>query len=327
MAALSSKSTADNVLSHFGNPDLTGRTILITGSQGLGLEAARALSSRNATIVLASRSLDSCQTGVAHIVAANVDISPGAPLPVAMRLDLADTRSIAQFVTEFKAQFSSLHVLICNAGVLATPQEETVDGFDLQMGINHFGHFYLTQLLLPLLRSTSQQSTEKPRVIVVSSAAHTRGNIVLDDLNYRTRQYNPGHVYGSTKLCNILFTRELARCEPSLTCVCLHPGVIMTELFRHMGARGSVMKVLGKPFIKTVPQGAATHVYAVLAPELEALSGCYLVNCAVSKPRHKQALDDKLAGDLWSQTEAELSSALKKRLSSAGEKPESQEEK
>ncbi len=182
-------------------PDLAGTTVLVTGANsGLGLAAARALGAAGARIVLGVR-----DQAKGESVAADV-----SPIAEVRRLDLADLSSVREFASAWRGD---LHILINNAGVMAVPERRTADGFEMQIGTNHLGHFALANLLLPHIRD---------RVVTLSSFGHWVGSIRLDDLNWERRRYHRWGAYGQSKLANLLFTLELDRRlrHAELACAC-----------------------------------------------------------------------------------------------------------
>eukprot|EP01025_Chloroclados_australasicus_P020470 TRINITY_DN21573_c0_g1_i1.p1 TRINITY_DN21573_c0_g1~~TRINITY_DN21573_c0_g1_i1.p1 ORF type:complete len:262 (-),score=14.45 TRINITY_DN21573_c0_g1_i1:170-955(-) len=224
------------------------------------------------------------------------------------QLDLTKLNSINNFSQEILKVGDPLHYLILNAGIMASPQSYTQAGFELQIGTNHFGHFALTQQLLPKMKAQDFES----RIITVSSSLHKKGQIVLEDLHYRKgRQYDPYDAYAQSKLANILFAKQLAVNLEGTTVksFCLHPGVIPTNLSRYMGVMGWIFRKLPVasifPFMKTPEQGASTTVYAATASELSDKSGAYLGDCSIETPA-EQAQDMKMAVDLWKVTEEQL---------------------
>lgn len=240
--------TAD--LDH-GFPNLTGLTIVITGgNSGLGRVSASALARHGAHVVLAVRTVAKGESA-----AASMDGS------VEVReLDLADLGSVRSFAADLEGP---IDILINNAGIMTPPLAYTVDGFESQFGTNHLGHFALTNLLLPQIRS---------RVVTVSSLAHRQGAIDFSDLNWRGRRYRAMAAYAQSKLANLLFTTELERrltaAGSDVIATAAHPGLAATNLFS-AGARGRLRDVLGKTFTRLFAQsqtaGAAPMLNAALA--------------------------------------------------------------
>ncbi|KAL4425998.1 hypothetical protein ABPG75_010014 [Micractinium tetrahymenae] len=286
--------------------DLTGKQAVVTGgNSGIGVETVRALAHAGADVVLCSRSLEGGQK-VAE------QLQPGVKGKIAVkRLDLADLSSVKALADDLTASLARLDILILNAGVMACPKMQTKNGFEMQIGTNHFGHFYLTKLLLPKMESQNSPA----RVVAVSSTAHSMGKLDLDDLNFERRKYSAWGSYGQSKLANVLFASELARRlreqGSAVTAFSLHPGVIKTNLQRHMGFSALVLNVLGGPFMKSMAQGAATSVFAATAPELEGKGGAYLADCQVATPS-KAGQDGALAASLWEKSEELLAAALAK---------------
>jgi NAD(P)-dependent dehydrogenase (short-subunit alcohol dehydrogenase family) len=284
--------------------DLRGTVALVTGaSTGLGLETARALAAAGAMVTLALRSAD-------RGAVAEASIRERVPDAV-LDCGLVDLTSLAS-VRDFAAWFSSIHdrlgILINNAGVMATPFERTADGFELQFGTNHLGHFLLTNLLTPLLIAAAPA-----RVVNLSSGAHRSSDIIWDDPNYERREYDKFQAYGQSKTANILFTVELDRRlrERGVRSYAVHPGMIATELGRYMtrddyGALSERAKRSpgGKfPPRKSIESGAATSVWAATAPELHSQGGVYCEDCAVNDQPAPYALDAEAARRLWSLSE------------------------
>lgn len=196
-----------------------------------------------------------------------------------------------------------MDVLINNAGVMRCPRSVTNEGFEMQIGVNHMGPFYLTHLLLDYLKLSTPS-----RIVNVSSIAHTRGEINTADLNSE-KSYDPAKAYEQSKLANVLFTRELAkRLEGSgVTVNALHPGLVDTELMRHMGVFNSFFaKIfvwpLVWPFLKTPINGAQTSLYCALDPELEKVTGQYFSDCKQTDVA-PQGADDAMAKFLWKVSE------------------------
>ncbi len=247
-------------------PDQSGRTVIITGANsGIGYEAALALAKRKANLVLACRNPSKAQAAANRIAAQ----APTAELEV-RTLDLADLGSVRAFVDEFSRQHDRLDLLINNAGVMAIPRTETQDGFEMQFGTNHLGHFALTGALLDTLLGTPDS-----RVVTVSSIAHQFGKMHFRDLNW-TRSYNKWAAYGQSKLANLLFTHELdrrlKRAGASTIAVSCHPGWASTNL----QAKGPQMEgsklmervthLANSVFAQDAAGGALPTLYAAIEP-------------------------------------------------------------
>ncbi|XP_017472643.1 PREDICTED: retinol dehydrogenase 13-like isoform X3 [Rhagoletis zephyria] len=203
------------------------KVVIVTGSNtGIGKETARELAKRGATVYMACRDMQKCEEARDEIVLETYNKHV-----YCRQCDLASLESVRKFVESFKKEQQRLDILINNAGVMRCPRLLTKDGFEMQLGVNHMGHFLLTNLMLDLLKKSAPS-----RIVTVSSLAHTRGEINVADLN-SDKSYDPGTAYNQSKLANILFTRELARRleGTGVTANALHPGVVDTELFRHMG--------------------------------------------------------------------------------------------
>ena len=303
------KSTTNEVLDGI---DLTGTRVLVTGaSTGLGEETTRALAAHGAAVTMAVRDPERGEAAAARIRAA----VPDADLEV-MLLDLASLADVRRFAAEFLETHDHLDVLINNAGVMACPQSATVDGFELQIGTNHVGHFLLTQLLDARLGAGS-------RVVALSSAGHRFSDVELDDPNFEHTAYDPWGAYGRSKTANALFAVELDRrlCDRGAHAYSVHPGGIVTELGRHLTEEtlAVLTDVPADEQIewKTVPQGAATSVWAATAPELDESGGAYLEDCAIAAlnpdPESRggikpYAIDPASAAALWERTEAWIAS-------------------
>lgn len=227
-------------------PNQKGEIIIITGaSSGLGKETARVLSKKQAEVIIAVRNLKKGKKVIEEMLNEN----PNAKLTL-KKLDLSNLESVREFAKDIINEYTQLNVLINNAGVMFSPYSETKDGFELQMGTNHFGHFALTGLLMPLLKKS-----DNSRVVMLSSSGHTMGNINFSDINWGNRKYNPHKAYGDSKIANLYFTYELAKKleksanHPKVTVA--HPGWTATELQRHSG----VMSVLNNFFSQKVDMG------------------------------------------------------------------------
>ena len=287
-------STADDVCAGL---DLAGKTILLTGcNSGLGEETMRALASRGARIIAAARTVDKARSASASV--------RGEVIPVAC--ELSEPESVRACVAQVKATGHRLAAIICNAGIMALPELHTQHGWELQFFTNHIGHFILVTGLLDSL-------ADDGRVVMVSSGAHFNAppeGILFDNLD-GAKGYKGWTFYGQSKLANLLFARELGkRLEGTgKRANALHPGVIATNLARHMNPIARIGLALGKPLVlKTIPQGAATQVWAAVHPDAGALNGEYLKDCNVAKSS-RQGRDMELAAKLWKKSE-EIVSAL-----------------
>lgn len=240
--------------------DLSGKVAIVTGANsGIGFEAARELAGAGADVVLACRSAERGEDAVARIRAEHT----GAQVR-AMLLDLADLEQVATFATAFADAYPRLDLLVNNAGVMMPPQSRTAQGFELQLGVNHFGHFALTGHLLARL-----VATPGARVVNVSSMAHRQGKMRFDDLNWEKRRYRKLASYGQSKLANLLFTFELQRrLEAAGTDVIVtaaHPGWTSTNLQQHNG----LFRTLNPFFAMKPPQGALPTLRAATDPSAE----------------------------------------------------------
>ncbi|CAM2836325.1 short-chain dehydrogenase [Mycobacterium intermedium] len=241
-------------------PDQTGRTAIITGANtGLGFETAAALAAYGARVVLAVRNLEKGKEARARITAA----TPGADVEL-QQLDLTSLASVREAAEQLRSDYSSIDLLINNAGVMYTPKSTTADGFELQLGTNHLGHFALTGLLLDRLLPVPGS-----RVVTVSSVGHRiRAAIHFDDLQLE-RGYNRVAAYGQSKLANLLFTYELQRrLAPSgrTVAVAAHPGVSNTELARNMSRPMVAATALFAPLFQDADMGALPVLRAATDP-------------------------------------------------------------
>jgi NAD(P)-dependent dehydrogenase (short-subunit alcohol dehydrogenase family) len=292
-------------------PSLAGKVILVTGGNaGLGkqsvLEFARY--GKPAKIFLASRSLEKAEAAIEDIK----KTVPDANI-VPLQLDLASFDSIKSAAKSFIQQSDRLDILMLNAGIMATPPGQTKEGYEIQFGTNHIGHFLLTKLLLPVLRATAARP-EHPdvRVVVLSSVglglAPSSG---FDESWVRT----DGSAvftftrYGQSKLANALFARELAKRYPEITSVAVHPGTVNTNLMEPFAQSGFLQRFLGvlvKPFIATPETGARNQLWASVSPDVK--NGEYYTPVGVVGWGRgtANARNDELAKKVWEWTEAEL---------------------
>ncbi|XP_070685703.1 dehydrogenase/reductase SDR family member 13-like [Pempheris klunzingeri] len=279
---------------------LHGKTVIVTGSNtGIGKVTAIDLARRGARVILACRSK---QRGEAALH--EVRRESGSNQVVFMPLDLGSLKSVRSFAETFLKSEARLDVLVNNAGIYL--QGRTEDGLGMMFGVNHIGHFLLTSLLLDRLKQC-----EPSRVVNVSSVAHNFGKIDFDCLNTHkalglgTSFMEVLQVYSDSKLCNVLFTHELAKRlqGTKVTCFSLHPGAINSELARNTS---SVLQLLLKPltafFFKNTVQGAQTSLHCAVQEGIEPLSGRYFSNCTVREVYDK-AKDDAAAKKLWELSE------------------------
>ncbi|XP_013882973.1 dehydrogenase/reductase SDR family member 13 [Austrofundulus limnaeus] len=275
---------------------LHGKTVIVTGSNtGIGKTTAIDLAKRGARVILACRCKQRGETALQE-----VRNESGSNQVVFMQLDLGSLKSVRSFAETFLKSEPRLDILINNAGICM--QGQTEDGFGLMFGVNHLGHFLLTNLLLDRLKECGPS-----RIVNVSSMAHNFGKIDFDCLNshktlgFGTSSYRVFQVYCDSKLCNVLFNHELAKRlqGTSVTCYTLHPGAISSDLGRNTS---SVLHVVLKPvttfFFKNTIQGCQTTLHCALQEGIEHLSGRYFSNCTV-RELYAKAKDDAAAKKLW----------------------------
>jgi len=275
---------------------LDGKTVVITGcNTGIGKITAADMCRRGARVVMLCRDLTRAEP-------AAEDIRKETQGEVVVeKMDLASLDSIKECVERMKKNIDKIDILINNAGVMMCPLYRTKDDFEMQIGTNHFGHFYLTNLLLPLIKKAGKGS----RIVTLSSAAHRWGVMNWDDVNYKTTEYDARKAYGQSKLANILFTQGLAERlkGTGITTYSVHPGVIFTELSRHMketlGLFGFMMMfILYYPRSKTLEQGAQTTIFCAVDESVADETGLYYSNCKTEQP-HPEALKKGDATKLW----------------------------
>jgi NAD(P)-dependent dehydrogenase (short-subunit alcohol dehydrogenase family) len=306
-------STADEVLS---GVNLQGKRVLVTGvSAGIGVETARALAAHGAHVVGAARDLTKAEAATAQV---RRDAAQNQGSFQLVELDLANLKSVRNCAEELVAKGEPFDLVIANAGVMATPFGHTTDGFETQFGTNHLGHFLFVNRIARLMRAGS-------RLVNVSSSGHRYANVDLDDPNFERTSYEPFVAYGRSKTANILFAvafDERHR-ERGVRAAAVHPGGIQTELGRHLDPTriqaiieqlNNQLAAEGKaPFQwKTIPQGAATSVWAGVVAPADAVGGKYCENChvgrvvpddvsisAISEGVRGYALDSTTAAALW----------------------------
>uniref|UniRef100_A0A8C3AV64 Si:dkey-23o4.6 n=1 Tax=Cyclopterus lumpus TaxID=8103 RepID=A0A8C3AV64_CYCLU len=277
---------------------LDGKTVLITGANtGIGKETSRDLARRGARVVMACRDLSRAEQA-----AEEIRLSTGNGNVVIRHLDLGSVYSVRQFAKDFTDGEDRLDVLINNAGVMMCPRWLTEDGFETQLAVNHLGHFLLTNLLLPKLKSSAPS-----RVVTVSSIAHQGGRIDFDDLFSSKKTYSSLESYRQSKLANVLFSRELGRRlrGSGVSAFCLHPGVIRTELGRHVEGwfplLGALLRLPSLLLMKTPSEGSQTTLYCALTPGLDGQSGRYFSDCA-EKEAAPEGRDDFVSRKLWEES-------------------------
>ncbi|MEM1235728.1 MAG: SDR family NAD(P)-dependent oxidoreductase [Pseudomonadota bacterium] len=301
--AFTKETTTEDVLDGI---NLNGKTVVITGgTSGLGAESARSMAARGADVLITGRSLEKAQASAAKISAeAGREVA-------AEELELGSFASIRAFAERVTANHPKIDILINNAGVMACPYAETEDGFEMQFGSNHMGHFLMTSLLMPSLGDGS-------RVVSLSSSAHQFAPVFFDDPGFKTNDYDKWAAYGQSKTANALFAVGLNKrlADKGAEAFAVHPGVIMTELARHMTEEDQALFAegfeSGAIFMKTVEQGAATQVYAATAPELAGKGGSYLADVQIAPIEdgtedfakvRPYAIDEADAERLWSLSE------------------------
>ncbi len=279
MTAHGFSTTTDEVLEGI---DLTGQRIVVTGaSTGLGEETARSLASHGASITMAVRDIVRGDAAADRIRAT----VPNADLEV-RQLDLGTLASVRTFAQSFMVDHPSIDVLINNAGVMACPQATTTDGFELQFGTNHLGHFLLGVLLAPALIAGAPS-----RLVSLSSRGHAFADVNLDDVNFEHTTYEPFVAYGRAKTANALFAVgfQTRFAQQGVQAFSVHPGGIHTDLGRHMtpetiSTLTHRMANSGRQFTwKTIPQGAATSVWAATSTDLDGHGGAYLEDCGIAE--------------------------------------------
>ncbi len=307
MSNFSAQSTADDVLE---GKDLSGKTVFVTGgNSGLGQETARAMAAKGAHVVIAGRDqakLDEAKAAIeSEVAGANVETIVG---------DLGSLDSIRACGKEANERFDKIDILINNAGVMACPYAETTDGFEMQFGTNHLGHFALTKQLMPLV-----EKGQDKRIVNLSSRGHHFAPVNLEDPNFDNREYDKWASYGQAKTANVLFSVGLEKRfgDKGIHAYAVHPGGIQTNLGRHLteediAALMARVTTNDEEFAwKTIPQGAATTCWAATAPELEGKGGLYCEDCHVAENDDQSsdggvrsyAIDPAAADRLWALSE------------------------
>ncbi len=278
---------------------------MVTGANsGVGFETAIELARHGASTILACRSKVRGQTALKRAL----DREPGAQVEL-MEIDLADLSSISRFGRYFGERHKELHLLVNNAGIMATPYRQTVDGFEYQFGINHLGHFALTGQLLPFLLATSES-----RVVNVSSMAHRGETVDLDALQYDRDAYNRWRAYGRSKLANLLFTYELQRRFDRagithLESLAAHPGLARTNIAQGLGLMGKLLMPIAGLFFQSAAMGSLPILRAATDPE--AKGGQYYGPDGSNERRghpvvvssSSESHDEGVAQQLWERSE------------------------
>ncbi|XP_069699640.1 retinol dehydrogenase 12-like isoform X1 [Periplaneta americana] len=282
-----------------GKARLDGKTAIVTGSNtGIGKFTVLDFVKRGARVIMACRDAGRAETAAKEIrdLTQNVE---GAGTVEVVSLNLGSLASVRQCAEEILNKVDNIHILVNNAGVMACPQGKTEDGFETQLGVNHLGHFLFTCLLLPrIIRSAPA------RIVTVSSYLHEYGTIKFDDMNME-KSYSATGSYNRSKLANVLFSHELAtRLQGTgVTTYSLHPGVVNTDLKRHMDDsffRGAefIIKGFGALFFKTPEEGAQTSIYCAVDEKLADKTGLYYSDCKEKRVPAK-ARDPETAKRLW----------------------------
>ena len=305
-------STTDDVLD---GVSLRGKRALVTGvSAGLGVETARTLAAHGAEVVGAARDLAKAKAATAEVRAS---AASGGGLEL-VELDLASLASARACADALLADGGQFDLVIANAGVMACPFSKTADGFETQFGTNHLGHFVLVNRIAALMKPGS-------RLVNLSSAGHRYSDVDLDDPNFERTPYDPWVAYGRSKTANVLFAVEFDRRHKGsgVAATAVHPGGIQTELSRHLTSEmahalieriNAANRAAGEPdfSFKTIPQGAATTVWAGVVASADAVGGRYCEDChvaeTVSDPANRKgvkpyALDPERAKALWAKSE------------------------
>lgn len=313
MTQFNAKSTTDDVLS---GVDLSGKRFLVTGvSAGLGVETARALAAHGADVVGAARNLAKADGATA--VVRDAAAAGGGSFEL-IQLDLASLASVRAAADALVADGRPFDVIITNAGVMAAPFGKTEDGFETQFGTNHLGHFTFVNRIASLIKDGG-------RLVSLASSGHRFSNVDLDDPNFDRGDYEPWTAYGRSKTANILFAVEFDRRhrDRGIRAAALHPGGIHTELARHLddGALEALVERInaaareagGENFeFKSIPQGAATSVWAAAVADPAEIGGRYLEDCQIAKLAENEglregvrayAIDPDNAKALWAKSE------------------------
>lgn len=318
------KSTTDDVLAGI---DLTGKRVLVTGgASGLGAETVRAMAAHGAEVIIAARNKDMAEKVRSDVLAAIGAANTSDQIAI-LELELGSLKQIASAVDNFGKTYDRLDLLINNAGIMACPHGYTEDGFEMQFGTNHIGHFYFTNLMVPYMLKAAPA-----RIVCLSSLAHRMSPVLFDDIHFKTQAYDPWVSYGQSKTANALYALALNERlgKHNIEVFSVHPGIIHTRLARHMSreeidalVKATLERQESDPDpdpnhggVKTVAQGAATSCYAATAPELAGKGGVYLEDCQIAQATDPDspkgygvrpwAYDPEAAERLWAMSEEML---------------------
>jgi NAD(P)-dependent dehydrogenase (short-subunit alcohol dehydrogenase family) len=273
------------------NLPLEGRVCLVTGgTSGIGKQTVKQLARLGAEVIFTARDIEKGKKIKKEII-----LSSRNPDVYVVECDLGNYKSIVKCVKAINEDYDKIDVLINNAGVWNTKFELTSEGVESHFGINHLGHFLLTNLLLPIIKKG-----KSPRIINLSSGIHYRAKLNINDLEGREIKFSSFMAYANSKLCNLLFTNKLARIveQDNITVNAVHPGVVKTALFNDMNP---LIKFLLKFVYISPGEGAKTTVYLASSPKVAGLTGKYFTKCAEKKPA-LAALNTNLADELWTKS-------------------------
>jgi NAD(P)-dependent dehydrogenase (short-subunit alcohol dehydrogenase family) len=266
--------------------------VILTGAtRGIGQAAAIELAGRGAELGVVGRDAARVRATAEQARA----LGGGAPVHEHVA-DLERMGEVRRLAVELLEAYPRIDVLANNAGAMFTSRHITRDGFEQTLALNHLAPFLLTNLLLERLTAS------RARVVTTASDAHKGGLLDLDDLQSERGRFRPGRVYGTTKLCNVLFTRELQRRNPAIAANCFHPGVIRTGFGKNDGALARISLTLAAPFLRPPESGARSLVWLALDPVAGELRGQYVEKQRPVRPS-AQAQDDRLAAELWQRSE------------------------
>ena len=327
---LGKHSTALDVVQSFGEGEyLKGKVAIVTGgNSGIGLETCKVLAFAGCRVIMCSRSISAGENAINEEIMNDGHggyklSSEQRHLISVQQLDLNSLANVKKFCNSVKECNVQVDFLFLNAGIMALPErEETEDGFEKQIGVNHMAHAFLVNELYDKITTDAvNRKATDVRFVVLSSTAHRMGSVVLDDLHYlKGRSYAKWEAYGQSKLCNLLFAKGLATKLDqdgfkNVTAMSVHPGVIKTGLWKETPLSSGILNWLSDKILmdKTIPQGAATSVFAALSPRagMADYRGAYLVDCAATKPLVEAAENQVLVQGLWDETRRQLAEKLK----------------